>query len=112
MTILDKAPNYEDSIGCNQGEIEELWKFDSQLGVKLYKFETKDQNTKGVEIWGLNWSYAGLQLHKIKSLKSIRGLMKNKSQIKGKKWNWPKQRCFCVNCSFSSLEKLLELPTF
>jgi hypothetical protein len=35
-----------------------------------------------------------VQLHKIKSLKPIRGVIMNKSQIKGLKQNWPKQRHF------------------
>ena len=45
-----------------RGEIEEIWKFNSQLGDKLKKFETKDQNEKGVEIWGWNWSLSGEKL--------------------------------------------------
>jgi len=29
-----------------KGEIKELWKFDGQLGIKLHKFETKDQDVE------------------------------------------------------------------
>jgi len=45
-------------------------------------------------------------------LKQIKGVMKNKSQIKGLKWNWSKRRRFGVECSSSSLERLLEWPSF
>jgi hypothetical protein len=34
------------------GEIEENWKFNIQLRVKLHKSKTNDQNEKGVGIWG------------------------------------------------------------
>jgi len=34
------------------GEIEENWKFNGQLRVKLLKSKTKDQNKKSVEIQG------------------------------------------------------------
>jgi len=35
-----------------KGEIEKIWKFNGQLGVKLEKFETNDQNERGAEIQG------------------------------------------------------------
>jgi hypothetical protein len=33
-------------------KIKDIWKFDSQLSVKMHKSETKDQDEKDVEFWG------------------------------------------------------------
>jgi hypothetical protein len=54
-----------------RSEIEEIWKFNGQLRAKLKKSKTNDQNKKGVEIWGWNWSLSGAKLHKTESLKPI-----------------------------------------
>ena len=52
---------------------------------------------KGVEIWGLNWCSSGVKLNKIESLKPIRGVIRDKSQIEGLKRNW--QECYCLSSS-------------
>jgi len=80
-------------------------KFNGQLGTWLNKFKTKDKTGKGAEIWGFNWSSSGVKLNKIKSLRPIRGVIRDKSQIKGLKRNWQKKYC-----SSSSSERLLEGP--
>jgi hypothetical protein len=36
-------------------EIEENWKFNGQLRVKLHKSKTNDQNEKVIEIQGRHW---------------------------------------------------------
>jgi hypothetical protein len=56
-------------------EIEENWKFNGQLKVKLKKSMNNDKNKKGVEIQGWHWSSSGAKLHKIRSLGSIRGVI-------------------------------------
>jgi len=55
----------------------------------------------GAEIWGLNWSSSGVKLNKIESLKPIKSVIKDKSQIEGLKHNWQKS-----NYSSSSLARL------
>jgi hypothetical protein len=52
-----------------KGEIEENWMFNGQLRVKLHKSKTKEQNEKGTEIRGWNWSLLGAKLNKIESMK-------------------------------------------
>jgi hypothetical protein len=64
------------------GEIEEIWKFNGQLGVKLEKSKTNDQNEKEVEIQGWNWSSLGGKLNKIETLKPIRGLIERNKKLK------------------------------
>jgi hypothetical protein len=60
----------------DRDEIENNWKFNSQMRINLYKSKTKDHNEKGVEIQGWYWSLAGGKLHKIKSSRSIRDVIK------------------------------------
>jgi hypothetical protein len=48
-------------------EIEENWKFNSQLRVKSHKSKTNDQNEKVIEIQGYHWSSSRVKLNKIKS---------------------------------------------
>jgi len=55
-----------------KGEIEKNWMFNGQLKVKLHKSKTKEQNEKGTEIRGWNWSSLGAKLNKIKSMKLTR----------------------------------------
>jgi len=43
---------------------------------------TNDQNKKGVEIQGWNWSLLRAKLHKIKSLKSIKGVIERNHKSK------------------------------
>ena len=66
----------------NKGEIEENWKFNGQLRVNLYKSKTKDQNKKDAEIQDWYWSLARVKLHKIKSLRSIRDVIKRNQKPK------------------------------
>jgi len=65
-----------------RGEIKEIWKFNGQLRAKLKKFKTNDQNKKGVEIRGSNWSWPGAKLHKTESLKPIRGVIERNHKSK------------------------------
>ena len=48
-------------------EIEENWKFNGQLRVKLHKSKTNDQNEKVIEIQGWHLSSLGAKLNKIKT---------------------------------------------
>jgi hypothetical protein len=50
-----------------RGEIEENWKFNGQLMVKLHKSKSKDQNEKTPKYMD--------KLHNIKSLNPIRGVI-------------------------------------
>jgi hypothetical protein len=43
-------PNYGDLIEWDWGEIEENWKFNGQLRIKLHISKTNDRNKKGAEI--------------------------------------------------------------
>ena len=56
----------------DNGEIKEM----KSLMVNLHKSKTKDHNEKDIEIQGSYWSLTGAKLHKIKSLKSIRNVIK------------------------------------
>jgi hypothetical protein len=47
-------------------------------------------------------------LNKIESLKPIKGVIERNKKIKGLKCTLPKERHFGVDCSSSSLERLLE----
>ena len=58
------------------GQVEDNWEFDGQLKVKLYKSKEKDQNKKKTcKVKVNNEFLTGIQLHKIKSLKPIRGVI-------------------------------------
>jgi hypothetical protein len=52
------------------------------LRVKLHKSETNDQNEKGAELRGWCWSLIGEKLHKIWSLKPIRGVIERNKKSK------------------------------
>jgi hypothetical protein len=64
------------------GEIEENWKFNGQLRVKLHKSKTNDQNEKSAGIWGWDWSLSRVKLNKIESLKPIKSVIERHQKSK------------------------------
>jgi len=65
-----------------RGEIEKNLKFNGQLGAKLMKSKTMDQNEKGIKIWGWTWSLLGAEMHKIKNLKPIMDVIERNQKLK------------------------------
>jgi hypothetical protein len=92
-----------------KGEIEEIWKFNGQLGAKLKKSETMDHFEKDAKIQGWNWNLSGEKLNKIESLKPIRSVIERNHKSKDQN-DLTKMTLFWVNCSSFSLEKLLKWP--
>ena len=68
-----KGVEHGDSIEWDRGEIEENWKFNGQLRIKLHNSKTNDQNKKRRWNLGLALKFGRVKLHKMESLKSIRG---------------------------------------
>jgi hypothetical protein len=79
-----------------KGEIEEIWKFNDQLGAKLKKSETMDHFEKDAKIQGWNWNLSRKKLNKIKSLKPIRNIIERNHKLKDQN-DLSKMTMFWVN---------------
>jgi hypothetical protein len=64
------------NLAQDKGEIEDNWKFNGQIRVNLYKSKTKDHNDKKFWNSGLVLKLGRGKLHEIKSLRSIRDVIK------------------------------------